>query len=190
MNVRRTMSAALAGIEPLQWSGRVRELVGLLVASDGPAAGVGDFCEIHCSRGGSRRIVRAQVVGFRDGRVLLMPLEEIGGLQAGDTWWSRGRERRAWRSARSCWAACWTDSESPWTAGRPSARRPSTICMPRRPGRWSASTSPSRWSPACAPSTACCPSAKASASGFSADRAWARARCWARWRGTIRPTSA
>jgi flagellum-specific ATP synthase len=74
--------ATLNQIDPLRWSGRVREVVGLVVASDGPAAGVGDFCEIHSSGG---RVARAQVVGFREGRVLLMPLEEMAGLQAGDT---------------------------------------------------------------------------------------------------------
>jgi flagellum-specific ATP synthase len=73
--------SALPEIETLQWAGQIRDLVGLLVASDGPAAATGDFCEIQ-SRAG--RIVRAQVVGFRDGRVLLMPLEETGGLQPGD----------------------------------------------------------------------------------------------------------
>jgi FliI/YscN family ATPase len=62
-------------------SGRVKEMVGLMVVSEGPAAGMGDFCEIRCS---GKRVVRAQVVGFRDGGVLLMPLEETGGLQAGD----------------------------------------------------------------------------------------------------------
>ncbi len=82
----REYLAALPKIETSRWSGRVKEVVGLVVASDGPAAGVGDFCEIHTSGGTSgKRVVRAQVVGFRDGRVLLMPLEETGGLQAGDT---------------------------------------------------------------------------------------------------------
>jgi FliI/YscN family ATPase len=67
-------------IETVRSVGRVRELIGLLIASDGPAAALGDFCEIRTGRGA----VRAQVVGFRDGRVLLMPLEELGGLQQGD----------------------------------------------------------------------------------------------------------
>jgi FliI/YscN family ATPase len=83
--------AALPSITPWRWSGRVRELVGLLVASDGPAAGVGDFCDINSAGG---RTVRAQVVGFRDNRVLLMPLEELGGLQAGDTVVARPGESR------------------------------------------------------------------------------------------------
>ena len=73
--------AELQKIETLQWAGQIRDLVGLLVACDGPAAATGDFCEIQ-SRDG--RVIRAQVVGFRDGRVLLMPLEETGGLQPGD----------------------------------------------------------------------------------------------------------
>ncbi len=74
--------SALPAIETLRWVGRVNEIVGLLIASDGPATAVGDFCEIRSAQG---RTVRAQVVGFRDGRVLLMPLEETGGLQLGDT---------------------------------------------------------------------------------------------------------
>lgn len=83
---------ALPGIDTWLWTGRVREVVGLVVASDGPAAGVGDFCEIHSSA--NSRVVRAQVVGFRDGRVLLMPLEETGGLQAGDRVVARPGEAR------------------------------------------------------------------------------------------------
>jgi len=74
--------STLSSMETVQWAGRVSEIVGLLVASDGPATAVGDFCEIRSQQG---RVVRAQVVGFRDGKVLLMPLEETGGLQLGDT---------------------------------------------------------------------------------------------------------
>src|SRR5437879_7185167 len=72
--------SALPRMETLRWIGHVREMTGLLIASDGPAAAVGDFCEILPLSGP----VRAQVVGFREGRVLLMPLEETGGLQLGD----------------------------------------------------------------------------------------------------------
>jgi len=72
---------ALPRLETLRASGHVQELSGLLIASDGPAAAAGDFCEVR-SRSG--KVVRALVVGFRDGRVLLMPLEETGGVQQGD----------------------------------------------------------------------------------------------------------
>src|SRR5208283_4093784 len=48
---------------------------------EGPVAAVGDFCEIQTSSG---RLIRTQVIGFRDGRVLSMPLEETEGLHLGD----------------------------------------------------------------------------------------------------------
>jgi len=67
--------------EPFRWTGVVLEMVGLLIESAGPAAAVGDFCEIQCASG---RSIRTQVIGFRDGRVLSMPLEETGGLELGD----------------------------------------------------------------------------------------------------------
>jgi FliI/YscN family ATPase len=68
-------------LELMPWSGEVVEMVGLLVESRGPAAAIGDFCEIRTSSG---RRVRTQVIGFRDGHVLSMPLEEIDGLQLHD----------------------------------------------------------------------------------------------------------
>jgi FliI/YscN family ATPase len=71
----------LARIETCRWTGSVTELVGLLVESNGPAVGVGDFCEITTQDG---RLIRTQVIGFRDGRVLSMPLEETDGLHLGD----------------------------------------------------------------------------------------------------------
>jgi len=67
--------------ELLPWTGEVVELVGLLVVSHGPAVAIGDCCEVLTSSG---RRVRTQVVGFRDGRVLSMPLEEIDGIQLRD----------------------------------------------------------------------------------------------------------
>src|SRR5579864_7344545 len=71
----------LARIETCRWTGTVTELVGLLVESNGPAAAVGDFCEITTKDG---RLIRTQVIGFREGRILSMPLEETDGLHLGD----------------------------------------------------------------------------------------------------------
>lgn len=82
---------ALDRMETCRWTGRVVELVGLLVESEGPAVAIGDFCEIQTA---SRRTVRAQVIGFRHGRVLLMPLEEVDGLQSGDTVVARAEDAR------------------------------------------------------------------------------------------------
>ena len=63
--------AQVRNVELLPWTGEVVELVGLLVASRGPAVAIGDCCEVLTSSG---RRIRTQVVGFRDGHVLSMPL--------------------------------------------------------------------------------------------------------------------
>jgi flagellum-specific ATP synthase len=78
-------------VEPFRLTGSVTELVGLLVESQGPAAAIGDFCEVHTSAG---RTIRTQVIGFRDGRVLSMPLEETGGLRLGDRIVARSEHSR------------------------------------------------------------------------------------------------
>ncbi len=71
----------------MRFEGEVVELVGLIVESRGPAVAVGDFCEIRTR---NQRSIRTQVIGFRDGRVLSMPLEETGGLSLGDRIVARG----------------------------------------------------------------------------------------------------
>ncbi len=78
-------------IDPMRWTGIVRETIGLVVESEGPAAALGDFCEIITSQG---RRIRTQVIGFKSGRVLSMPLEETSGLQLGDTIAARRSDAR------------------------------------------------------------------------------------------------
>jgi flagellum-specific ATP synthase len=94
MNERLSLAPYLAEVErvpAMRWTGEVTQVVGLLVESRGPAAAIGDFCEIE-TRGGGR--VRAQVIGFRNGRVLSMPLEEMEGVQLGDTVAARAEDAR------------------------------------------------------------------------------------------------
>jgi flagellum-specific ATP synthase len=83
--------AELDRLSPMRSTGRVTELVGLLIESQGPNVAVGDFCELETAAG---RRIRAQVIGFRNGRVLAMPLEEIDGLQLGDLVAARSEEAR------------------------------------------------------------------------------------------------
>jgi FliI/YscN family ATPase len=82
-------SAILRRMDPICMAGEVVEQVGLLVESRGPSTAIGEFCEIRTRSG---RTIRTQVVGFRDGRVLSMPLEETGGLSLGDSIVARGGE--------------------------------------------------------------------------------------------------
>jgi flagellum-specific ATP synthase len=76
-------------LQPVRMEGEIVELVGLIVESRGPAAAMGDFCEIRTRSG---RAIRTQVIGFREGRVLSMPLEETDGLCLGDRIIARGGE--------------------------------------------------------------------------------------------------
>src|ERR1035441_1653596 len=83
--------AELGRILPFRWTGQVTEVVGLLIESRGPNVAIGDLCEVQASNG---RRIRTQVIGFRNGRVLAMPLEEIDGLQLGDMLEARSQDAR------------------------------------------------------------------------------------------------
>jgi len=71
----------LQTIDPLVIGGHVTQVTGLLVESKGPASSIGGLCQIQCA-GGQR--IRTQVIGFRDGKILSMPLEEPVGIRLGD----------------------------------------------------------------------------------------------------------
>jgi FliI/YscN family ATPase len=82
---------ALREVDTVRATGVVEQIVGLLIESKGPPAGVADFCEIRTRAG---HTIRTQVIGFREGRILSLPLEETGGLQPGDTLVTRRRDSR------------------------------------------------------------------------------------------------
>lgn len=61
--------------------GRVTQLIGLVIESEGPMAAVGEVCRIESTRHDEATL--AEVVGFRNHRVLLMPLGELRGIHPG-----------------------------------------------------------------------------------------------------------
>lgn len=65
----------------LENRGRVVQLIGLVIESEGPLAAVGEVCRIESARGDGATL--AEVVGFRNHRVLLMPLGEVRGIHPG-----------------------------------------------------------------------------------------------------------
>jgi flagellum-specific ATP synthase len=68
-------------MNPIRVNGKVSEIIGLMVQGNGPAASIGEVCGIVPVN--SDTPVEAEVVGFKNGRVLLMPLESIQGLGPG-----------------------------------------------------------------------------------------------------------
>ena len=61
--------------------GKIDKIVGTTVESMGPVCRLGDVCTIDVVEGTNP--VRAEVVGFRENRVLLMPYEEMEGIGYG-----------------------------------------------------------------------------------------------------------
>ena len=76
----------LRALDPYRLNGRVTQLIGLVVESKGPEASIGERCEILTPghRTGSPPL-QAEVVGFREGRTLLMPLGDAAGVGPGQT---------------------------------------------------------------------------------------------------------
>jgi flagellum-specific ATP synthase len=68
-------------INPLKISGKVTQIVGLVVEGFCPTSTVGTLCELVPIGGGEK--VPAEVVGFRNSRALLMPLGDLRGLGPG-----------------------------------------------------------------------------------------------------------
>ena len=81
-------TSARAGLGLLH-TGQVSQVVGLLVEGDGPAASIGDVCEIWPENGDVP--IKAEVVGFRNKALLLMPLGALRGIFPGSRIVSRGR---------------------------------------------------------------------------------------------------
>ena len=65
----------------IQANGKVTDVVGLVIEAQGPVSRLGTVCDIY-TRGDSHKIT-AEVLGFKDNKVLLMPLEEIRGIGPG-----------------------------------------------------------------------------------------------------------
>ena len=80
----------LRDFNPIQVHGKVSEIVGLVVEGHGPAVSLGELCAIHPA--GAGKPIAAEVVGFKKGKVLLMPLDTIQGLSPGSRIVSLGRK--------------------------------------------------------------------------------------------------
>ncbi len=83
--------AALPGMDLMRWRGVVTDVTGFVIESNGPSAPIGGFCEIRAASG---RAIRTQVAGFRNGRILSIPLEEIDGLEPGDPIYARADDAK------------------------------------------------------------------------------------------------
>ncbi|HEV2398288.1 MAG TPA: FliI/YscN family ATPase [Candidatus Sulfotelmatobacter sp.] len=77
----RPYLARVETLSALRWSGRVIQVSGQLVESQGPFCSVGEVCQVQNAEG---RMLPGQVIGFRGSKVLSMLLEAPYGVRHGD----------------------------------------------------------------------------------------------------------
>ena len=71
-------------VVPIQANGRVQKVVGMVIEASGPASQIGCVCDITTTTTtGGNTTVSAEVLGFKEESVLLMPLEDIRSLGPG-----------------------------------------------------------------------------------------------------------
>lgn len=65
----------------IEYKGKVTKVVGLTIESCGPEVNIGELCTLNSSN--NTKTIYAEVVGFRDNKVLLMPLGDMSGIGPG-----------------------------------------------------------------------------------------------------------
>ena len=68
--------------EPIKMNGRITQVIGLVIESQGPNVSLGELCYVS-SKTNDSPPSPTEVVGFRQGRVLLMPIGEMQGVGPG-----------------------------------------------------------------------------------------------------------
>lgn len=71
---------AIRSCHPVSREGRIVEVAGIVAEANGPRLGIGSLCAIM-DRHGDR--LPAEVIGFRDKRVIVMPFGEMRGIEPG-----------------------------------------------------------------------------------------------------------
>lgn len=78
--------------ELVEYSGKITKVTGLTIESAGPMSSVGELCYIYPFN--KSEPVLAEVVGFRDDKILLMPFAELEGIGPGSTIVASGHSLR------------------------------------------------------------------------------------------------
>lgn len=74
--------SAINDCEVIKMSGKVTQVIGLVIECKGPHVSIGELCYV-ASRFPGVEPIPAEVVGFREGNVLLMPVGEMQGIGPG-----------------------------------------------------------------------------------------------------------
>lgn len=72
---------AINHLDTMKLSGKITQIIGLVIEAHGPSVNLGELCYV-CPRNNTP-FIPAEVVGFRQDRVLLMPIGEMQGIGPG-----------------------------------------------------------------------------------------------------------
>lgn len=86
----RQMIRQVHNAETYSLTGKIENIVGMSIEASGGHAAVGDICRIYNGETGTQ--VLAEVVGFKNDKILLMPYSEMNGISAGNFVRNTGRQ--------------------------------------------------------------------------------------------------
>lgn len=86
----KQMILQLQNTETFSLTGKIENIVGMSIEASGGKAAVGDICRIY--NGVSGRQLIAEVVGFKNDRILLMPYSDMSGISAGNLMRNTGKQ--------------------------------------------------------------------------------------------------
>lgn len=73
----------------VKYTGNITKVTGLTIESNGPMASIGELCYIYPHD--KSKPIMAEVVGFREDKILLMPLGDMEGIASGSTVIANGK---------------------------------------------------------------------------------------------------
>lgn len=76
-----TMRTSVKNADLYRYMGKIEKIVGMTIEASGPVCNIGDVCRIF--KKGEEEHIFAEVVGFNQNRVLLMPYSDIEGIGPG-----------------------------------------------------------------------------------------------------------
>ncbi len=88
--VRETVRKA----DLFRYQGKIEKIIGMTIEASGPEANIGDVCRIYKKGSGSLSdsFIYGEVVGFNNGKVMLMPYTDIEGIGPGSIVDNTGRQ--------------------------------------------------------------------------------------------------
>lgn len=71
---------SLRSCQPIKMEGKIVKVAGIVAQANGPGMSIGSLC---CIKSGSGQNMQAEVIGFNDKRVIVMPFGEMRGIEPG-----------------------------------------------------------------------------------------------------------